>query len=89
MDITSVFTHVHVHVHGDDHNSVSVSETPRTSSFRTRAFTAGHVATNGRLISDRELYYDRPAADWFDADGKPVLKAVPLEPASLLDEEPR
>jgi catechol 2,3-dioxygenase len=22
-----------------------------------------------------ELYYDRPRADWFDADGRPVLKA--------------
>ena len=31
-----------------------------------------------------ELYYDRPASDWYGADGKPVWKAVPLDPASLL-----
>ena len=31
-----------------------------------------------------ELYYDRPAAEWFGADGKPVMKAVPLDPRSLL-----
>jgi len=31
-----------------------------------------------------ELYYDRPASEWYGADGKPVWKAVPLDPASLL-----
>ena len=34
-----------------------------------------------------ELYYDRPAAGWFDADGKPVLKAEPVDPRSLAADE--
>ena len=29
-----------------------------------------------------ELYYDRPRADWFDADGRPVLKADRFDPAT-------
>ena len=31
-----------------------------------------------------ELYYDRPRADWFDADGRPVLKADRFDPRDLL-----
>jgi catechol 2,3-dioxygenase len=31
-----------------------------------------------------ELYYDRPRAEWFDADGYPILKAEPLGPDDLL-----
>ena len=31
-----------------------------------------------------ELYYDRPRADWFDADGRPVLKAERFDPRDLL-----
>jgi catechol 2,3-dioxygenase len=31
-----------------------------------------------------ELYYDRPRADWFDADGEPILKAERLDPHELL-----
>jgi catechol 2,3-dioxygenase len=31
-----------------------------------------------------ELYYDRPRADWFDADGRPVLKAVRFDYCDLL-----
>ncbi len=33
-----------------------------------------------------ELYYDRPQKAWFDAQGKPVLKADPFDPARLLIE---
>jgi catechol 2,3-dioxygenase len=32
-----------------------------------------------------ELYYDRPRSDWFDADGRPVLKADHFDPMELLD----
>ena len=31
-----------------------------------------------------ELYYDRPRSEWFDADGRPVLKADRFDPADLL-----
>ena len=31
-----------------------------------------------------ELYYDRPRADWYDADGRPVLKADRFDPRDLL-----
>jgi catechol 2,3-dioxygenase len=31
-----------------------------------------------------ELYYDRPRAEWFDADGNPVLKAERFDPRELL-----
>jgi catechol 2,3-dioxygenase len=31
-----------------------------------------------------ELYYDRPRADWFDADGRPVLKAERFDYRELL-----
>jgi catechol 2,3-dioxygenase len=31
-----------------------------------------------------ELYYDRPRADWFDADGRPVLKAERFDVHQLL-----
>jgi catechol 2,3-dioxygenase len=31
-----------------------------------------------------ELYYDRPRADWYDADGHPVLKADHFDPRDLL-----
>jgi catechol 2,3-dioxygenase len=31
-----------------------------------------------------ELYYDRRRADWFDADGHPILKAEPFDPDDLL-----
>ena len=31
-----------------------------------------------------ELYYDRPRADWFDDDGRPILKAEPFDPDDLL-----
>jgi catechol 2,3-dioxygenase len=31
-----------------------------------------------------ELYYDRPRADWFDADGRPVLKADRFDFRALL-----
>ena len=32
-----------------------------------------------------ELYYDRPRAEWYDADGNPVLKAERFDPRALLD----
>jgi catechol 2,3-dioxygenase len=31
-----------------------------------------------------ELYYDRPRDDWFDADGRPVLKNERFDPRRLL-----
>jgi catechol 2,3-dioxygenase len=30
-----------------------------------------------------ELYFDRPRECWFDADGRPVLKAEPFDPLEL------
>jgi catechol 2,3-dioxygenase len=34
-----------------------------------------------------ELYYDRPRSEWFDAQGKPVLKADAFDPTELLAEQ--
>jgi catechol 2,3-dioxygenase len=31
-----------------------------------------------------ELYYDRPRATWFDADGRPILKADRFDYRELL-----
>ena len=31
-----------------------------------------------------ELYYDRPRAEWFDPDGRPVMKADRFDPNDLL-----
>jgi catechol 2,3-dioxygenase len=31
-----------------------------------------------------ELYFDRPRADWFDADGRPIVKAERFDPRDLL-----
>jgi catechol 2,3-dioxygenase len=31
-----------------------------------------------------ELYYDRPRSDWYDADGRPVLKAERFDARELL-----
>jgi len=33
-----------------------------------------------------ELYYDRPRADWFDADGRPIIKAERFDYRSLLSD---
>jgi catechol 2,3-dioxygenase len=33
-----------------------------------------------------ELYYDRPREVWFDAQGRPVMKAEPFDPHDLLIE---
>jgi catechol 2,3-dioxygenase len=35
-----------------------------------------------------ELYYDRPRADWFDADGRPILKADRFDYHELLPTGP-
>jgi catechol 2,3-dioxygenase len=31
-----------------------------------------------------ELYYDRPRIEWFDPDGRPILKAERFDPLDLL-----
>jgi|SRR5215207_3269593 len=36
-----------------------------------------------------ELYYDRPRADWFDADGRPILKAERFDHRELLADATR
>jgi catechol 2,3-dioxygenase len=33
-----------------------------------------------------ELYYDRPPEAWYDAEGRPVLKADAFDPRELLEE---
>ena len=35
-----------------------------------------------------ELYHDRPRSDWFDADGRPVLKADRFDFRDLLPTTP-
>ena len=35
-----------------------------------------------------ELQYDRPFEDWFDADGRPIVKAEPFELEELLGSRP-
>ena len=35
-----------------------------------------------------ELYYDRPRETWFDADGRPVLKADRIALSDILDDSP-
>jgi catechol 2,3-dioxygenase len=35
-----------------------------------------------------ELYYDRPRAEWFDAEGRPVLKAERFDYRELLAPDP-
>ena len=34
-----------------------------------------------------EMYYDRPRSEWFDPQGRPVLKADPFDQAELLFEQ--
>jgi catechol 2,3-dioxygenase len=48
-----------------------------------------HGATVSVYLSDPdgngiELYYDRPRADWFDPDGRPLLKAERFDYRELL-----
>jgi catechol 2,3-dioxygenase len=48
-----------------------------------------HGATVSVYLSDPdgngvELYYDRPRADWFDADGRPILKSDRFDYRELL-----
>ena len=48
-----------------------------------------HGATVSVYLSDPdgngvELYYDRPRADWFDADGRPVVKVERFDYRELL-----
>jgi catechol 2,3-dioxygenase len=53
----------------------------------------GHATDHGGTISVHlsdpdgngvELYYDRPRANWFDADGRPMLEAERFDPRELL-----
>jgi catechol 2,3-dioxygenase len=51
-----------------------------------------HGATVSVYLADPdgngiELYYDRPRADWFDADGRPVLKVERFDPRELLPDD--
>jgi catechol 2,3-dioxygenase len=50
-----------------------------------------HGATVSVYLSDPEgngieLYYDRPRETWYDAKGRPVLKADAFHPRELLEE---
>jgi catechol 2,3-dioxygenase len=36
-----------------------------------------------------ELYYDRPREQWFEAGGRPVVKAEPFDPLELVPERSR
>jgi len=33
-----------------------------------------------------ELYYDRPRSEWFDADGRPILRNRHFDPRELLEQ---
>jgi catechol 2,3-dioxygenase len=33
-----------------------------------------------------ELSYDRPRSEWFDDEGRPIMKAAPFDPDSLIQE---
>jgi catechol 2,3-dioxygenase len=49
-----------------------------------------HGGTVSLYLSDPdgngiELYYDRPREAWFDADGRPVLRADHFDPRELLE----
>jgi catechol 2,3-dioxygenase len=33
-----------------------------------------------------ELSYDRPRSEWFDANGRPIMKAAPFDPDTLIQE---
>ena len=48
-----------------------------------------HGATVSVYLADPdgngiELYYDRPRQEWFDDDGRPILKLDYLDPTELL-----
>jgi catechol 2,3-dioxygenase len=48
-----------------------------------------HGATVSVYLTDPdgngiELYYDRPRAEWFDAAGRPILKAEGFDPMELI-----
>ncbi len=34
-----------------------------------------------------ELSYDRPRSEWFDDEGRPIMKAAPFDPDSLIQEQ--
>ncbi len=63
-----------------------------------RGYPIEHATDHGGTVSvyladpdgnGVELYYDRPRADWFDADGRPVLKNEPVDPHDLLEADAR
>ena len=64
-----------------------------SSACSTTAYPIDHATDHGGTVSvylddpdgnGIELYYDRPRADWFDADGRPVLKADRFDFRELL-----
>ena len=53
-----------------------------------------HGATVSVYLSDPdgngvELYHDRPRAEWFDAEGRPIVKAERFDYRDLLEEASR
>jgi catechol 2,3-dioxygenase len=58
-------------------------------------YPVGHATDHGGTVSvylddpdgnGIELYYDRPRADWYDADGRPILKAERFDHRALLSD---
>src|SRR5215212_4837262 len=51
-----------------------------------RVLDHGHPVDHGTDPGGNgvELYYDRPRADWYDADGRPILKADRFDYRELL-----
>jgi catechol 2,3-dioxygenase len=60
-------------------------------------YQVGHATDHGGSVAvylddpdgnGVELYYDRPRADWFDADGRPVLRNERIEIEDLIGRTP-
>jgi catechol 2,3-dioxygenase len=63
--------------------------------LRDHGYAIDHATDHGATVSvylddpdgiGIELYYDRPRETWFDADGRPILKAERIELAAILDD---
>lgn len=59
-----------------------------------KEYPVSHASDHGGTVSiylhdpdgnGVELYYDRPRSEWFDSNGRPVVKAEPFDPADLME----
>jgi catechol-2,3-dioxygenase len=73
------------------HVHLMVADLDRSLSFYRDALGLGsdHGATVSVYLADPdgngiEIYYDRPRSEWFDAEGRPVIKAERFDYRELL-----